>query len=89
MVTVRVKVKATGIIRTITRANYELTRSKYELLDAEESAPKPNPQVKKEAVAPVEKEEQPEELIIETVHEPSPEQPTEEKPKRGRKPKQA
>jgi hypothetical protein len=55
---VRVKVKATGIIRTITEANYQLSKHKYELLDAPEETPKQAPQVKNEAAEPVEKEQQ-------------------------------
>lgn len=52
--TVRVKVKATGIIRTITRANYLLSQSKYEILEEEAPAPKAPPQEKeKKAAEPV------------------------------------
>lgn len=52
--TVRVKVKATGIIRTITRANYLLSQSKYEILEEEAQAPKENPQEQeKKAAEPV------------------------------------
>lgn len=78
--TVRVKVKATGIIRTITRANYLLSQSKYEILEEEAPAPKDPPQEKEKAVAPA-ADEQPVEETSE------PEEPVEvtEKPKRGRK----
>jgi hypothetical protein len=55
---VRVKVKATGIIRTITEANYQLSKHKYELLDAPEETPKQAPQVEKKAAEPVGKEQQ-------------------------------
>jgi hypothetical protein len=55
---VRVKVKATGIIRTITEANYQLSKHKYELLDAPEETPKQAPQAEKKAAEPVGNEQQ-------------------------------
>ena len=78
--TVRVKVKATGIIRTITRANYLLSQSKYEILEEEAPAPKHPPQEKEKAVAPA-ADEQP----VEKTSEPEAPAEATEKPKRGRK----
>lgn len=98
---VRVKVKATGIIRTITEANYNLNRAKYELLEPAQEAPKENPQEpEKEAAEPVVADDQPTErtgddqvLTVETsgiTEEEAVElAPLLTKKRPGRKPKQA
>lgn len=96
---VRVKVKATGIIRTITEANYNLNRAKYELLDPAQETPKESPQEpEKKAVEPVVVDDQPRtekdiELTVDRVgiSETEAEEltPSLTKKRPGRKPKQA
>lgn len=96
---VRVKVKATGIIRTITEANYNLNRAKYELLEPSQETPKVTPQEKeKEAAEPVVVDDQPRtgeevELTIDRVgiseNEAEELAPLLTKKRPGRKPKQA